>query len=443
MSNLVRPSYLFILGVALSLFAVVSTWPTTADLSRIEQPSSADVSSVLSSECAASRGAILSYCTKDQAIPGPIEDKCPAGDLGVTFLVNLTSILSGEPATKFGITKIYILFTWMVLLTSALSLYWAGWRRGSALYLILGSVTFLLYQFDATHYSAILAAFILGMWGVSYLVRLFDAVHLKQRLALGFLMFLCVSLAFFIREPVGLAAKFACGVLVIGFLFRPSLPLKQKWMTAALLSAALLTADGFWIGSLKKIRGAVWNVPKSSLLSAHGVAHSLTINLGHYSNNPWGIVAGDDTGMELVKYYNPDIGYLTPRYFRTIGSIYLAMWKNYPKEMLRIYSQKVREVFSYNARLPFGFHLPLLTMGILMLVSIGRGMKQPNLFHHSDFQIGLGFFLFSLGSFMQGVLVNPWFSGEAQLGFWIAVVFLGVFLARQDKTQNSQQEVPL
>lgn len=430
MSKLFRPYYLFIFGVFLSIVAVAIAFPTKSDLPRIELVTTADFSSKLSSECAASRGAILSHCTKDQVTPGPIEDKCPTCDLGLTFLINLSSIFSGKAASKVLITKIIISFTWVLLLLSALSFYRVGWRRGAALYLILGSIAVLISKFDASHYSAIFAAFILGLWGLSYLVRALDETTLKRALVLSLFCFLCISLTFFIREPVGLAAKFASAVLLLGFLFKPKIPLSQKLIKAGVLVTLLMLASGFWVESLKKVRHALWNVPKTNVVSQHGVEHSLTINLGHYSNNPWGIVAGDGTGLHLVKHHDPKIEFLTPEYFKALGSIYFALWKNYPQEMIRIYSQKVREVLSFNARLPFGFYLPLLVIFLLAFVSL-KHVRQANLFHHPDFQIGLGFLLFSAGSFMQGVLVNPYFSTEAQFGFWIAIIFVGSFLAQR------------
>jgi hypothetical protein len=92
-------------------------------------------------------------------------------------------------------------------------------------------------------------------------------------------------------------------------------------------------------------RDWAYSLDSSQLPATHGMSHTLYIGLGGVENK-FGIKYLDAVGADAVAAAVPGTVYGTSEYFRVIRGLYFLKWREDPREVARIYVEKMKLLLS-------------------------------------------------------------------------------------------------
>lgn len=187
---------------------------------------------------------------------------------------------------------------------------------------------------------------------------------------------------------------------------------RRVLFTSAILVALLMYLP---IGILRA-RDAIWNVAPATCIEFHGLSHNLVIGLGAVDNS-LGVEWLDQSGLDLAKKLDPNVGYVTPRYYALLWQQYFSFWEQHPREMVAIYARKCRALLTQTI---WGF-VPLWSVGVVSLAmaafAFTRFQKWPGWsFSHAIILTGACIMIYLL--LAQGVATHH------RRGYWRPIEIL-------------------
>jgi hypothetical protein len=371
-----------------------------------------------SAECMRTTGAWLAICGKPRL--EPFGEYSLADDGGHALLLGLWSRIANKKINFVHVAKLNLVFNalgclWICLLLFSVRAYIAG-----IILFTTSSSIFFGWIGIAPHpgligiaaMAAILPAS-LAFWKTSLMSRCSQIFFLISGLGL-------LSLVALVRQPIGMIC-FVSSLIVLGVRYRVFFTDRRSMLGAVVLLFAI-----FGLSQSPKIavlaRDALFDVAKPQRIQEHGISHNLYIGLGVVDNS-FGIRWDDSVGMADARKIDPDVQYVSPRYYQVLWKAYFQRVAENPLEVVRIYAKKTMLVAEekYPA---WGITL-FWTLPCLLIY--GFFVYQRQLWVRAGFNAAPALFLLSwlfiAFYFMQGVIANPSPQYGAPMAVFVAIIF--------------------
>jgi hypothetical protein len=166
----------------------------------------------------------------------------------------------------------------------------------------------------------------------------------------------------------------AASLLAIGLAYVLRQHRGRKPLEHLVLAAAILLISQFPT-ALLKARDAVLDLPPPKMEERHGAWHNLYIGLGAVPN-PFGIEWLDANGKQAVEKIDPNIEYLSAKYYATLRREYFRILWDHPLEVASVYYRKL--MITLNTPLFRFLDVKWSLLGICILLIASRwGVKSP------------------------------------------------------------------
>ncbi len=154
-----------------------------------------------------------------------------------------------------------------------------------------------------------------------------------------------LALGALIREAIGTTSLLVL-LAVSGWLAVERVRGRRRRSWSLLLVAALaLLASLAPRLVVAATRDSLFPVVAAKLIATHGMSHTLYIGLGAVENK-FGIRYEDDYGRRAAAAVAPGVEYQSPAYLEVMWRLYLERLRQDPKEVARIYFEKLRLIMS-------------------------------------------------------------------------------------------------
>lgn len=184
-----------------------------------------------------------------------------------------------------------------------------------------------------------------------------------------------------------------------------------------------------------------------SNLHYHVIAHPLVLSLALPANQfaeQQGIQWNDAVGVVLAQRIDPKTQYIGPGYEKALFSYYKFLWKNYPKNMLQIYYEKLKltgtqmvmnthlftnDVFNPSSKVsalimfPLSFFTGFYTL-LLQLLLLMFFIKKADRFRLDERFLVMALVMLGVALYFESAIIMPFYvpTYHAYLIFWFAVM---------------------
>ncbi len=312
-----------------------------------------------SARCARKTGAwLLRSCENGQVVPFSAEDP------GQPLLLSLWARLAGRDATVMDAARLNLGINVLCLAILIGALISLGAFVTSVVLLLLGPVIFLFYFGTSPHWSLMGAASIQIILPLALIAR---AKGWLQPAASGALIAIGVAslaLVALLRESVGTMALLMTICAAAWTMRYGRRGGRHLATTVAILLVAVVASQSSRL--IVAARDWAYSLDAAHLPATHGMSHTLYIGLGGVPNK-FGIEYDDAVGRAAASAAVPGIVHYSKDYFRVMRELYIRKWQEDPREMIRIYFEKLKLMFTDHI---FGAGHPALGTMLALFVAI-------------------------------------------------------------------------
>ncbi len=372
-----------------------------------------------SAKCARKTGAwLLRSCENGQIVPFSAEDP------GQPLLLGLWARLAGRDAAVMDAARLNLGINTLCLMVLVGALISLGAFVTSVVLLLLGPVIFLFYFGTSPHWALMGAASIQIILPLALIARAKGWLRPAASSALIAIGVLSLALVALLRESVGSMALLMTICAAAWTMRYGSRGARRLAGTVAILLVAVLASQSSRL--VVVARDWAYSLDAAHLPATHGMSHTLYIGLGAVPNK-FGIEYDDAVGRAAASAAVPGIVHYSQDYFRVMRELYVRKWQENPREMVRIYVEKLKLMVADHI---FGEGHPALgtMLALFVAIQLVAGYRQWTAGDRaSDMRlainvIALGF----VGLFVvQGVLATPTRLYSLPLGPFV-LVLLGV-----------------
>jgi len=351
-------------------------------------------------------GMYLTLLSPDGTKVGPIENAV-VGDFGHALLAQLMAKFRKSPLTLVSLVRLNYVITAAGLAILAWMLLSMGltWSAGSCL--VLGAYFGMPGPVPSADISgAYLGATALCCVPVVWLLgisSLEDIPKTPKHLAQAAVSWFCLVGSYLLRQPIGATGAIACMLAIAALWWRHRKAGAPAWIAAAALCLGVIAATKV-PNLMAWIRDRAYGFPPSSLPHSHGLWHTMFLGLGAVDNR-WGIVWSDRYAFERFLKLHPGIRLLSPAYFDTMRHDFLALVREAPGEVIRIYWQKLRMSLSLPGLGVAGVNAFILSIAC-GLVGAWLLRTKPEIWRPAILASFTGV-LICFAMLLQGVLAKP------------------------------------
>lgn len=291
-----------------------------------------------SASCARRTGTwLLRSCENGRIVPFSAEDP------GQPLLLSLWARLAGRDATVMDAARLNLGINTVCLVVLIGALLCFGAFGTAVVLLLLGPAIYLFYFGTSPHWSLIGAAPIQIILPLALVARARGWLRPAASGALIAIGLLALALVALLRESIGsmaLLMTFCAAAWTMRYGPRGVRPVAS---TVAILLVAVLASQSSRL--VVAARDWAYSLDTAHLPATHGMSHTLYIGLGGVPNK-FGIEYDDAVGRAAASAEVPGIVHYSQDYFRVMRQLYLRKWQEDPQEMIRIYLEKTRLMFT-------------------------------------------------------------------------------------------------
>jgi hypothetical protein len=286
-----------------------------------------------SADCARKTSAILVLCRDGNLIP--ISDETPGDDLGHALSLELFSMITQKAIAPEHISILNSIVNYVGIIVLALLLFTLRLPFVALLVLTIGPRFSDIFHRLTPHPSQFGVACMAAI--LPFAIVYFFDVKSDRRMRWVWLGagLLCLVLAALFRQAIGMMGVVASFLsIALAYILYPHVAKKQYLaMTAAVVLVSQFPT------AILKARDVTFDL-SPRMEERHGAWHNLYIGLGAVPN-PFGIEWLDANGKQAVEKIDPNIEYLSAKYYATLRKEYFRILWQHPWEVLNIYYRKL------------------------------------------------------------------------------------------------------
>ncbi len=378
---------------------------------------------IASAECARETGAWLSICEGNKLYP--IAQYALADDPGHAFLLGIIARLKDRSISVSDIAKLNNIINLVGLVFIVAILVSAQLEVASLVVLMLSPVTYFGWVGASPHPGLIGVATMASIFPLTillgelgYLTKISKFIFLISGAVL-------LGLAAMLREPIGtmglVVSLGAFAYIGLNKRWSANVIRRRLWILLLLGVALVMWQTPRWV---LMARDSIFQLQPTSLIQTHGISHNLYIGLGAAGKNKFGISWNDSSGDEAVRAVDPKVRYVSKEYFDILWRLYLDRVAQDPREVIRIYTFKLRRILEY--RFPkWGPPLVVTIIGSCALLAAflrRRRVNDCNEFGAESIVLvtALAFIAMFIA---QGVLAHPARQYAHPIGAFVLLIF--------------------
>ena len=294
-----------------------------------------------SAECARQEGVWLAICESDKLIP--ISESSHGDDPGHALFLGIWAMASDSIVTLVDVARLNIVLNTVGLVVLAGFIFALGAHVTSIVLLALGPVVYLQWMGVSPHWGLIGAASLAMILPMTLIARSCGWLSPWATNAYVAAGVIGLALAALLREPIGVMCL-AVTLAIIGIKAARRLKAGRRLRDLLVIAPLVLAASAAPTWAVLA-RDAFFEMEPAEHVTTHNFSHTLYIGLGAVPNT-LGLEYEDEVARVAVEQVAPDVLNSSPEYYRILWTLYWSAVADAPAEVLRIYLEKAKHIFS-------------------------------------------------------------------------------------------------